>query len=44
MSYDLRDYLNAINFTKKNLMEDVEGEMWIRKYPAYTINRILSGF
>ena len=44
MSYDLRDYLNAINFTKKNLMEDVEGEMWKRKYPAYLINRILSAF
>ena len=42
--YELKDYLNAINFTKKNLMEDVEGEMWKRKYPAYLINRILSAF
>tara|TARA_Y100000310_G_C20398645_1_gene676325 strand:- start:141 stop:530 length:390 start_codon:yes stop_codon:yes gene_type:complete len=42
--YDLKYYLNAINFTKKNLMNDEEGEMWKRKYNAYTINRILSGF
>ena len=27
MSYELKDYLNAINFTKKNLM-DSEDKLW----------------
>ena len=43
MSYELKDYLNAINFTKKNLM-DSEDKEWIKKYPAFIINKILSGF
>ncbi len=42
MSYELKDYLNSINYEKKNLMvEDTEAE---KKYPAYVINRCLSGF
>ena len=32
MSYELKDYLNAINFTKKNLM-DSEDKLWQKKYP-----------
>ena len=43
MSYELKDYLNAINFTKKNVM-DSEDKMWIKKYPAFIVNKILSGF
>ena len=43
MSYDLKEYLNAINFSKKNVM-DSEDKQWIKKYPAFIINKILSGF
>ena len=41
--YDLKEYLNAINFSKKNVM-DSEDKQWIKKYPAFIINKILSGF
>ncbi|MBC8430215.1 MAG: DNA polymerase clamp loader subunit A [Pelagibacteraceae bacterium] len=41
--YELKEYLNAINFTKKNLM-DSEDKLWEKKYPAFIINKILSGF
>ena len=43
MSYELKEYLNAINFTKKDLMKSEDKE-WIKKYPAFIINKILSGF
>ena len=43
MSYELKDYLNAINFTKKNLMNSEDRE-WVKKYPAFIVNKILSGF
>jgi len=43
MSYDLKEYLNAINFSKKNVM-DSEDKQWIKKYPAFIINKILSSF
>ena len=43
MSYELKDYLNSINFTKKDLMKSEDKE-WIKKYPAFIINKILSGF
>ena len=43
MSYDLKEYLNAINFSKKNVM-DSEDKQWIKKYPAFIVNKILSGF
>ena len=43
MSYELKEYLNAINFTKKNLM-DSEDKLWEKKYPAFMVNKILSGF
>ena len=39
---ELKDWLNSINMTKKNLMDedpDLESE-----YPPYIINRCLSGF
>ncbi len=41
--YQLSEYLNSINFTKKDLMKSEDKE-WIKKYPAFIINKILSGF
>jgi hypothetical protein len=42
--YDLfKDYLPAINHTKKNLM-DSDDPMWEKKYPAFMVNKVLSGF
>jgi len=41
--YELKEYLNAINFTKKNLM-DSEDKDWVKKYPTFIVNKILSGF
>ena len=38
---ELKDWLNSINHTKVNLMDD-DAEC-ISKYPAYVINRCLSG-
>ena len=43
MSYELKEYLNAINFSKERLM-DSEDEMWEKKYPAYIVNKCLSPF
>ena len=43
MSYELKEYLNAINFTKKNLM-DSDDELWKKKYPAFIVNKLLSAF
>ena len=44
MSYDLfKDYLPAINYTKKNLMNS-DDVMWEKKYPAFMVNKVLSGF
>ena len=42
--YDLfKDYLPAINHTKKNLMNS-DDPMWEKKCPAFMVNKILSGF
>lgn len=39
---ELKDYLNSINVSKKNLMDsDEESE---RQYPPYIVNRCYSGF
>ena len=43
MTYELKDYLNAINPEKKNLM-DTEDEMWEKKYPAFIVNKCLAPF
>ena len=43
MSYELKDYLNSINFTKKDLMKS-EDELWQKKYPAFIVNKLLSAF
>jgi len=39
--YELKDYLNAINFTKKNLL-DTDDTEWVKKYPSFIINKCLS--
>ena len=43
MSYELKDYLNAINNTKQKLM-DTDDNIWEKKYPSYIINKGLSYF
>ena len=43
MSYELKEYLNAINFTKKDLMKS-EDDLWKKKYPAFIVNKLLSAF
>ena len=43
MSYELKDYLNAINHEKKNLM-DTDDELWGKKYPPFIINKCLAPF
>ena len=43
MSYELKEYLNAINHSKKNVMAS-EDRMWVKKYPAFIVNKVLSGF
>ena len=37
MTYELKDWLNSVNFTKEDLSED------IKSYPPYIVNRCLSG-
>jgi hypothetical protein len=37
MSYELKDWLNSVNFTKEDLSEDISS------YPPFIINRCLSG-
>jgi len=41
MVMELKDWLNSINFTKENLIE--EDPDAISKYPPYIVNRCLSG-
>ena len=43
MSYELKEYLNAINSTKEKLM-DSEDEMWEKKYPAFIVNKCVAPF
>ena len=43
MAYELKDYLNAINFDKKPLL-DSDDETWAKKYPPFIINKCLSMF
>ena len=43
MAYELKDYLNAINYTKEPLMSS-EDEEWEKKYPAYVVNKCLAPF
>ena len=39
--YELKNYLNAINFTKENLL-DTDDLTWEKKYPPFIINKCLS--
>ena len=39
---ELKDWLNSINFNKQNLLE--EDPLREKKYPAFIINKCLSGF
>ncbi len=39
MTYELKDWLNSINMNKKNLLNEDP----TAKYPAYIINRCMSG-
>ena len=41
IEYKLSDYLNAINWSKVNLL-DGDDLVWEKKYPPYVINRCLS--
>ena len=41
--YELKEYLNAINFTKKDLMKS-EDKLWQKKYPAFIVNKLVSAF
>ena len=41
IEYKLSDYLNAINFSKVNLLDGTD-LIWEKKYPPYVINRCLS--
>ena len=41
--YELKEYLNAINHSKKKLM-DTDDEMWEKKYPAFIVNKCLAAF
>ena len=41
MAYELKDYLNAINFSKENLL-DTDDLTWEKKYPPFIINKCLS--
>lgn len=42
MSYELKDYLNSINFTKEYLMDESDRQ-WEKKYPAFVVNKCMSG-
>ena len=41
MSYELKEYLNSINFTKQNLM-DGDDEMYEKKYSSFIVNKCLA--
>ena len=38
MTYELKDYLKAINKTKEKLM-DTDDKMWEKKYPPFIVNK-----
>ena len=41
--YELKDYLNSINYTKESLL-DTEDDQWVKKYPPYIINKCIAPF
>lgn len=42
MKYELKDYLNSINQSKKNILDD--DKIAESEYPPYIVNRCLSSF
>ena len=43
LMYELKDYLNSINYTKENVM-DSEDEQWEKKYPVFIVNKCIAPF
>ena len=43
MTYELKDYLNAINHSKESLL-DSEDEQWTKKYAPFIVNKCLAPF
>ena len=41
--YELKDYLNAINYNNTPLM-DTEDEEWEKKYPSFIVNKCVAPF
>ena len=41
--YELKDYLNAINHKKEDLMAG-DDTFWEKRYPTYIVNKALSSF
>ena len=41
--YELKDYLNSINYTKEQLLNS-EDEQWEKKYPPFIINKCVAPF
>ena len=41
--YELKDYTNAINYTKEPLLDN-EDEEWTKKYPPFIVNKCLAPF
>ena len=41
--YELKDYLNAINYTKEPLL-DGDDEQWEKKYPPFIVNKCVAPF
>ena len=41
--YELKDYLNAINYTKENLL-DTDDEQWEKKYFPFIVNKCVALF
>ena len=41
--HELKDYLNAINYTKEPLL-DSEDEDWVKKYPPFIVNKCVAPF
>ena len=43
LMYELKDYINAINYTKEPLLDN-EDEEWTKKYPPFIVNKCLAPF
>ena len=43
MTYELKDYLNAINHSKESLL-DSKDEQWEKKYSPFIVNKCLAPF